>query len=84
MDDDERSKGPTPERDNVKTLPRRGLADLRKRMTDACIARVRRYSRPPRVVVLAATLARVRGRRARPRHGTANRSALLTMRHLRV
>jgi len=83
MDDDERSKGPTPERDNVKTLPRRGLADLRKRMTDACIARVRRYSRPPRVVVLAATLARARTP-ARPRHGTANRSALLTMRHLRV
>ena len=47
MDDDERSKGPTPERDNVKTLPRRGLADLRKRMTDACIARVRRCSRRP-------------------------------------
>ena len=28
MDDDERSKGPTPERDNVKTLPRADLASF--------------------------------------------------------
>jgi hypothetical protein len=42
-DEDERaSKGQTPERVNVKTRPKRGLADLRRRMTDACIDRVRR------------------------------------------
>jgi hypothetical protein len=36
------SKVQTPERVNVKTRPKRGLADLRRRMTDACIDRVRR------------------------------------------
>ena len=36
------SKKAPPERFNVKTIPKRGLDELRRRMTDACVARVKR------------------------------------------
>eukprot|EP00277_Geminigera_cryophila_P003092 CAMPEP_0179415856 /NCGR_PEP_ID=MMETSP0799-20121207/6475_1 /TAXON_ID=46947 /ORGANISM="Geminigera cryophila, Strain CCMP2564" /LENGTH=264 /DNA_ID=CAMNT_0021188663 /DNA_START=171 /DNA_END=965 /DNA_ORIENTATION=- len=39
IDDGSRS---TPERNNVKTIPKRGLAEMRRRMTNQCVERVKR------------------------------------------
>lgn len=36
------SKKPTPERFNVKTMPKRSLAEMRQRMTNACIKRLKK------------------------------------------
>jgi len=41
IDDGSRS---TPERNNVKTIPKRGLAEMRRRMTNQCVERVKRFS----------------------------------------
>jgi len=41
---DAASKEPTPERANAKTMPKRGLAEMRQRMTNACITRVKRWA----------------------------------------
>lgn len=43
IEQDAASKEPTPERANVKTIPKRGLAEMRQRMTNACITRVKRW-----------------------------------------
>jgi len=46
IDDGSRS---TPERNNVKTIPKRGLAEMRRRMTNQCVERVKRFSLTPPV-----------------------------------